>query len=141
MIDWRQQIQNNAVAIISLVVALSALLYTAWRNEQSEWNWNVRVAGFEMLVNLAELQRIVYLNHYDGDASEGNPRKGWVRVLLLRDLGEIMPDPLPGQTEKLLGVWQASWSGIGNDQVAVGRIEQSVDETRAAVLARLSMLE
>ena len=141
MIHWRQQIQNNAVAIISLVVALSALLYTAWRNEQSEWNWNVRVAGFEMLVNLAELQRIVYLNHYDGDASEGNPRKGWVRVMLGRELGEIMPDPLPSQTEKLLSVWQNNWSGIGNDQAAVGRIEQSLDETRSAVLAQVTMLE
>lgn len=141
MIHWRQQLQNNSVAIISLVVALSALLYTAWRNEQSEWNWNVRVAGFEMLVNLSELQRIVYLNHYDGDASEGNLRKGWIRVLLLRDLGEIMPEPLPEQTESLLSVWQANWSGIGSDQSAVSRIETSVDETRAAVLAQLTMLE
>ena len=84
---FREQIRRNAVALISLVVALSTLLYTTWRNEETEDNWNTRVAGFEMLTTLGELQRIVYLNHYDGDLDEGNPRKGWVRVMVLRDLG------------------------------------------------------
>jgi hypothetical protein len=140
-IQWRRQLQQNAVAIISLAVAATALLYTTWRNEKSEWNWNVRVAGFEMLMSLGELQRIVYLNHYDGDAAEGSPRKGWVRVMVLRDLGLVMPDPLPERTDTLLEVWRANWPGIGNDQEAVARIEVAIDHTRDAVLDALGRLE
>jgi len=48
-------------------------------------------AGFEMLVHIDELQQITYLAHYDQDNIGGNPRKGWAEVLLLKDLGELMP--------------------------------------------------
>ena len=131
---FAEQIQRNAVALISLVIALSALLYTTWRNEETEDNWNTRVAGFEMLVTLGELQRIVYLNHYDGDTEEGSPRKGWVRVMTLRDLSEIMPDPLPAQGRRMFEAWEKDWTGIGQDQPSVARIEAAMDETREVVL-------
>lgn len=135
-----EQIRRNAVALISLVVALSTLLYTTWRNEETEDNWNTRVAGFEMLMTLGELQRIVYLNHYDGDDREGSPRKGWVRVMLLRDLGAIMPDPLPRHGRQVLEVWTQNWSAIGKDQAAVARIEAAIDAAREAILDVLQAL-
>lgn len=135
-----EQIRRNAVALISLVVALSTLLYTTWRNEETEDNWNTRVAGFEMLMTLGELQRIVYLNHYDGDTDEGSPRKGWVRVMVLRDLGEIMPDPLPERGRRMLAVWERNWTGIGKDQAAVERVEAAIDATRGAILKVLRAL-
>lgn len=90
-----ERIRRNAVALISLVVPLSALLYTTWRNEETDTDRDARVAGFEMLMTLGELTRIVCLNHYEGDRREGRPRKYWVRIMLLRDFGEIMPEPLP----------------------------------------------
>lgn len=71
------QIKQNKLAIISLLVALTALGYNTWRNEQTEANRNIRQAGFEMLVHIGQLQRITYLAHYDKDSIEGNPRKGW----------------------------------------------------------------
>ena len=46
----RQQLRANAVALISLVVALSSLGYNTWRNEQTEENRSIRVAGFEQYV-------------------------------------------------------------------------------------------
>ena len=78
----RAQLRNNVVALISLGVALSSLAYNTWRNERTEHNRNVRVAGFEMLTNIAELQRVVFFSHYDRDERRGNPRDGWVHVLL-----------------------------------------------------------
>jgi hypothetical protein len=136
----RRQIHRNAVALISLVVALSTLLYTTWRQEESEDNWNTRVAGFEMLVHLGELTRIIYLRHYDGDEERGNPRHGWVQVMVLRDLGAIMPDPLPRQAEALYAAWAADWAGLGKDQAAVARLEIAIDETREAIRAVLRRL-
>jgi len=131
---YAEQIRRNLVALISLVVALVALLYNTWRNEETEYNWNVRVAGLEMLITLGELQRTVYLNHYDGDREEGNPRHGWVQVMVLRDLGVIMPDPLARQTGDLMQVWESNWTGLGNDQDAIVAIEHAIDDTRSVIL-------
>lgn len=44
MPGMREQIRNNAVALISLVVALAALGYNTWRNERTEANRNLRAA-------------------------------------------------------------------------------------------------
>ena len=55
----RQQLRNNAVALISLVVALGSLSYNTWRNERTESNRNIRTATFELLVKLSELERVV----------------------------------------------------------------------------------
>lgn len=52
-----QQIQKNSLAIVSLIVAFSALGYNTWRNELTESNRNVRQAGFEMLLHIGELQK------------------------------------------------------------------------------------
>ncbi len=65
----RQQLRNNAVALISLAVALTSLAYNTWRNERTEHNRNVRTATFEILTKLAELERVVFLAQYDHDAS------------------------------------------------------------------------
>ena len=48
MTTIRLQLRNNAVALISLAVALSSLAYNTWRNERTEHNRNVRTATFEV---------------------------------------------------------------------------------------------
>ena len=53
------QIRNNAVAIISLVVALTGLGYNTWRNEESEANRNIRDAGLFMMKEISHLQEVV----------------------------------------------------------------------------------
>ena len=86
MATVRQQIRSNAVALISLAVALSSLGYNTWRNERTEHNRNIRTATFEILTKLAELERVVFLAQYDHDAASGSPRTGWTYVLVIRDL-------------------------------------------------------
>ncbi|HEY6280496.1 MAG TPA: hypothetical protein VIW72_01710 [Burkholderiales bacterium] len=46
------QLKANAVAIISLFVALSGLTYNTWRDKIIEENRSVRIASFEVLKNL-----------------------------------------------------------------------------------------
>ena len=135
-----KQIHENLLAIISLCVALTALGYNTWRNEVSEENRNLRMAGFEILVHIGELQRITYLAHYDRDHVEGNPRRGWVEVMILHDLGRIMPEPLPTRTEKLRDVWQQQWEHLGQNDDAVVQIDLAIDEVRIEVLDHLKML-
>src|SRR2546430_12543122 len=47
MTSLRQQLRDNAVALISLVVALGSQAYNTWRNERTEHNRNVRTAALD----------------------------------------------------------------------------------------------
>jgi hypothetical protein len=137
----RSQIRNNKLAIISLLVAFMALSYNSWRNELSEQNRNIRQAGFEMLVHVAELQRITYLAHYDKDLVEGNPRKGWSEVLILKDLAHLMPDSAHMGTTELADVWGQNWQGLGKQDESVALIDTALDGLRADILEALAELD
>ena len=105
--DIRTQFKNNLLAIISLLVAFSALGYNTWRNELTEQNRNIRFAGFEIIKNLGELER-------------NTPRDGWAVVLVLRDLSALMPVPVSAGAAQLFEVWKNSWDGLGREDKVVG---------------------
>jgi len=142
MESFRQQLRRNAVALISLAVALSGLGYNTWRNERTERNRNVRTATFEILMRLADLERVVYLAQYDHDAGAGSPRTGWTYVIAISDLATLVPAPMPERAAELRQTWGTNWEGLGKpDETAVNRIDDAIATTRTAALARLSALK
>ena len=54
----KKQVRRNAVALISLVVAITSIGYNTWSNEHSEFNRNQRQASFQILLTLGELQEL-----------------------------------------------------------------------------------
>lgn len=136
----KEQVRRNLVAIISLTVALSGLAYNTWRNEKSELNSNVRTAGFEILLEIGELQRVVFFSHYDRDTQLGSPRAGWVHVLTIQDLSQVMPEPVPAQAMQLKTAWEENWSQLGESDASANTINQSIDDYRLAVLGTLRSL-
>jgi hypothetical protein len=138
---FSDQIGRHSLAIISLFVALSALGYNTWRNEQTELNRNIRQAGFEMLLHIGELQRIAYLAHFDQDEQGGNPRKGWTEVLVLRDLAELMPGSTMMRADELFDIWGENWSGLGADEQAVAAIDNAINDLRQDIVATLKLLD
>lgn len=103
---FRDQVRRNAVALISLVIAITSLGYNSWRNEHSENNRNQRFASFELLLKLGELQELIYLNHYDCDATlRGNARSGWVMIQTIQDLTLVFEDSVPESAQVLKQVW------------------------------------
>jgi hypothetical protein len=137
-----EQFRHNSLAIVSLIVAFSALGYNTWRNEQTEHNRNIRQSGFEMLVHVGELQRITYLAHYDRDEVAGNPRKGWVEVLVLRDFARLMPAPVHSRSDALHDAWSMNWSGLGSDtDLAVAAIDNAINDLRKEIVAELESLD
>ena len=134
----KSQLRSNAIAIISLAVALSSFSYTAWRTERSEHNRTTRQAGFQMLVALGEMKQIVYHGHYDHDIVRGNPRTGWVYVETIRDFSSAMPAPVPTRAEALMQSWQKHWEGIGTRDEDADAVTDALDACRAAVVATLS---
>lgn len=87
----REQDRTNAVALISLVVALAALGYSTWRNEITERNRNLRTAGFELLAEIGSLQQVVFYAHFNAGDARGDARMGWADVLTIEDLAALMP--------------------------------------------------
>jgi len=136
-----QQIQRNLLAIISLVVAISALSYNTWRNETTEENRNVRLASFEILVQLGKLQIITDHAHYGKDNQMGNPITGWGHVAMVEDLSFLMPEPLPEMARNLKKIWQANWEGLGKDQKSAMKITEAITTMREAVKARLKTIK
>ena len=136
----KSQLRSNAIAIISLIVALSSFSYTAWRTERSEHNRTTRQAAFQMLVALGEMKQIVYHGHYDHDAVRGNPRTGWVHVETIHDFSSAMPEPVPAKANALMQSWQKHWEGIGKEDADADAVTDAVDDCRAAVVDILRML-
>jgi hypothetical protein len=142
MTSFRTQVRNNAVALISLAVALSSLGYNTWRNEQTERNRNVRTAAFDILTKLAEFERVVFLAQYDRDPSGGNPRTGWTYVIVIRDLSDVMPQQVTLQAADLQKVWGQNWETLGkDDETAVNRIDDAITKLREATLRTLHSLQ
>jgi hypothetical protein len=137
----RDQLRDNLVAIISLVVAVTSLSYNTWRNEQSEYNRNIRQGGFQMLIKLGELQEVLFYGHYDNDEVRGNPRSGWAHVLVIDDLGASLPEPVPASADSLLATWEDNWQGLGSDDDSAERISASIDGLRREVLMTLKSLD
>lgn len=136
------QLRHHSVAIISLAVAVSSLSYNTWRNEQTEANRNVRAAGFELLVKLGELDRIIFFGHYARDLQMGNPKSGWAYVLTIRDLGELMPEPARASSGTVFDQWQENSAalGAGSDGPAE-TISEAIDACREDVLMVLASLD
>jgi len=129
----RQQLHANAVALISLVVALGSLGYNTWRNELTEENRSVRLAAFEVLKNLGELQVVVNFAFFAKNEQFGHPMAGWGRVALISDLSMVLPAPAPERAEQLRQVWQANWQQIEDDEASVDRITAEIDQSREAI--------
>ena len=141
MSNIREQLRNNAVALISLFVALSSLGYNTWRNEHTEHNRNTRTAAFEILTKLAEFERVVFLAHYDKDRAMGNPRVGWTYVIVIHDLSEVVPGSIEPKAGELRAIWKENWEGLGSDDdTAIDRIEAGIEGLRAATLDTLRSL-
>lgn len=136
------QLQRNSVAIISLVVALSSLGYTTWRNEKTEDNRNQRFAAFEILKNLNQLQQVVFHLRYDQDQTDkGNPRTGWTHALTIKDFSLILPAPLPNEATQLVKVWDDHWESLVLKQPSVDAVLLAVDDMRDETLELLRSLE
>ena len=137
-----QQIRNNSLALVSLVLAFSALAYNTWRNEESEANRNIRMSGFEIIMHVGELQKIAYLPHFDKQQYKGSPRAGWTEVLLIKDLSNLMSAEIQDKSKNLLNTWEKNWQKLGTDNdFSVADIDIALHDLRSAVLLIMKQLE
>lgn len=118
-----------ATAVLSVIFAVS------------EDNNTIRVAAFEMLLHLAELEQIVFAAHYDQDKDSGNPRSGWVKVGLINDLSVLINPVVTEQARMLKDKWAANWQQIPNDSQAAQQVLSHIDSVRASIKTTITRLQ
>lgn len=127
--------------VFSILFALIGFSYNVWRMEVSEENNNIRTASFELLLELAELEQLIYSAHYDGDSKAGNPRIGWVKVGLISDLSTLTsPDVVQG-ANTLRGVWTQGWERLPTDRSVADQLVAHIDAVRGEIKSLLRSLE
>ncbi len=136
-----QQVRRNAVALISLCIALTGLAYNTWRNELTEENRNIRSAGFEILVHLGELQLVADYARYEQGDQRGNPITGWAHVGVISDLSNLMPPPAPDRAESLRLVWQNNWDTLIDSDASSKAVTDAIGEMRLATQTQLRELD
>ena len=136
------QLRRNRVALISLVVAIISLSYNTWRNEASEDNRTQRLVSIQILLKLADLQQLVWHNHYDGDTEDkGNLRTGWAIVLTIKDIATILDSPMPESAENLWAVSNDNNLQLGDSTAAKDNIIMAIEKCRVDTLAVLQALD
>ncbi len=138
----KSQIKDNAIALISIIIAITSLSYNSWRNELTEDNRNQRYAAFEIILKINELQQVVFYNHYEKDLQhKGNPRLGWTYVLTIQDLAVVLPASSNQSANRLIATWDQYWPTLHTEQTSKLAIEDSIDAMRKEILRLLSELE
>jgi hypothetical protein len=146
---FKQQVQRNIVALISVFIAVTSLSYNTWRNEKTELNRNLRQGSFELLLKLGELRELVYHLEYDRAVVERSAeRTGWVTVFVIRDLASVLEEPIPEAADALFHSWNENWDELAErdkegNLVGAGRhaIEGEIDNLRDMTLEMLQGLE
>ena len=120
--SFRESIRRNAVALISLALAITSLSYAAWRGETSEVQRNHREGAFRILVEIGELREVVLHRSYFLPRVEQPVRSsvpepsnwimGWGKAMMIRDLASVLPEPLPERGRQLFESWEASASKL-----------------------------
>ena len=138
----KEQIRRNAVALISLVIAITSLGYNTWRNEASEFNRTQRLVALEVLMKLGDLQQLVWHHHYDGDFYEkGNLRTGWTLVIVTRDISQILGESLPESTKALHSTWESHSENLALSVEAKDAIIDAIEDVRSDALELLRELD
>ncbi|PCI55079.1 MAG: hypothetical protein COB34_07395 [Methylophilaceae bacterium] len=136
-----KQLVTHSVAVVSLVAAIVGLSYNSWQANQNEVNQNMRIAAFEVLKNLGELQTVVNYAHFTEDALRGNPIEGWKHVTMVRDLSHLLKPSAKTESQLLYTAWQKDWEKLDRNQQVEQRISKQITKTREAVLSTIDASE
>lgn len=139
--QWIKQLSKHSVAVVSLITALVGLSYNAWQANQNEINQNMRIAAFEVLKNLGELQTVVNYAHFSASNSRGNPIEGWKHVSMVRDLSYLLKPEAKKESQHLYNTWQKSWEQIASDKQIEMQVSEQISKTREAVLSTIDASE
>jgi hypothetical protein len=134
-------LRRNALALLSLMIALCALSYNTWRNESSERHRTIRAAEFDMLKELIALQQITDYAYLRQDPQHEQLSIGLGHVLFIHDLATLTPEPVATAAEALLAAWNDDSEKLYASKDAGTALSEQILHTRRAVLESLRNLQ
>lgn len=137
----KEQIRRNSLSFLSLIVALSALFYNTWRNESTEHNRNIRVAEFEILKDLGNLQELIDYAHFRKDQQKGDLTHGLAYVQAIKDLSALTPKPVEDAAEQLAEAWRKDGEQLPVSLDAASHLSEQVLTMRRTVMESLRSLK
>lgn len=134
-------VRRNAVALISLAVALFGTSYNTWRNQTTEAHRNTRAAAFMVLDALGQLQEIADRRFYGGDHSDANLIGGWGKVSVVRDMAPLVSRDAEAGATNLFDAWKGDVAKLDQgDDAAEKRVTESIGALRRRILLELQSL-
>lgn len=128
-----KQLKENYLSIISLLIAVVALVHNNRLYEKAEANRNTRAASFEILMKLGQLQQEVNRLHFES-YSEATVIAAWGNIALIADLSELMPAPVPEKAQTLLATWNANQPQLKESRESVETLSQDIDSMRTTII-------
>lgn len=127
----KEQLRRNAVALISLVIAVTSLGYNTWRNESSEYNRNQRLVAIQILSLLGDLEQLV-LDKQFGENIDGEAilRSAWAKMRSIRDYAKIAEGEVPAAAQALFDVWSAEYKKLGEERKAQVPVQEAIEQVR-----------
>lgn len=144
-ISFRQRfaasVRRNAVALISLTVALFGTSYNTWRNQTTEAHRNTRAAAFMVLDALGQLQEIADRRYYGADHSDANRISGWGKAAVVRDMSVLVSEAADSSGRALFVVWQNNVDGLDDhNEHAEEAITKVIADMRSHTIIELRRL-
>ncbi len=137
----RTSLRRNAVALISLSVALFGTSYNTWRNQSTESHRNIREASFRLIEEAGALHQVVQHRYYGGDHSQMNWIEGWGKVTLIRDMAPLISPAAQSRADAVFATWKEC---AGELETGAGdsaqRIEKALDDLNGEVRNELLSL-
>lgn len=141
-LELRQKVLLYQITtMMGVAFGLIAFSYNVWRMEITEANNNTRMACFEILTELSELEQLVYAAYYDNNLETGSPRIGWVKVGLINDLSFLVSPMVETSSASLKYVWSKNADKYSADRKSVDRIVAAIDGVRTKIKSTLNSLK
>ena len=137
---FRQVLQANLLAIISVLIAVASLSYNTWRNDVSELNRNQRAAGFAVLQELATLQLLVDHLTYDDKRQRGDTIEGGTRVVFIGDLASLTSPKVDAGAKSLRQQWESEVGRLESSEEANKTVSRAIESLRVETLRTLAEL-
>lgn len=141
LLSLKTQLKQNIIAITSLFIALVGLTANISYMEHKELNSNLRIASFQLLIEISELEKITFQLQFDEETDSVNARTGWVKVRLIEGLSKLTSTKVQKDADALLESWKDNWPDLGHHPTkAFDDISTQISSIRQSLIDLISTL-
>ena len=145
---------KQLLPLLSVIIAVSALLYSTWRSETTEVQRSLRQAGFAVMERMTAFEGHVFVMAYTpADGRMGNePFMAWAAAREIRDLSSVLPEPIPDAANRVFTSWSGNFSALSGwsterpesvtaARAAADEISDDIQSLREHIITTVTMFD